>query len=569
VCYWAIGQAADATDRPLPGMRDDETVPTLNDLARRYTSLTPADVEWLHALVSDWQLLADLSFADLVLWAPLQDRSGWVVLAQMRPTTGPTTFHDDVVGSFASTGARPFLDAARRERRICREGDPEWTRGVPVRRESIPVTREGRVIAVIERSTNLSSARTPSRLELTYLKGADDLAQMVASGMFPWPGQQPALVRSPRVGDGLLRLGRSGKVSYASPNALSAYRRLGLAADLVGAELGPITARLCAPGRPTDDSLMVTASGRAPRETEVEGNGSVVQLRAIPLVVSGLRTGALVLVRDVTELRRRERELITKDATIREIHHRVKNNLQTVAALLRLQARRTEAPEARAALEEAVRRVGSIATVHETLSHAPEEIVDFDDVAERVAAMAGEVSTAEAPVKPVLLGRFGLLPSAVATPLALILAELLQNALQHGLGPSPDAGRGGMLEVSVWRSQDRLTVTVQDNGVGLPAEFDLDSATSLGLQIVRTLVVAELGGRLEVKPRAGGGTKAVVDLPLDSAGPLSGGGPGPVGRLPGGGPGPAGRLPGDGPGPAGRAWSGDPQMGPQSGQTPA
>jgi two-component system, sensor histidine kinase PdtaS len=509
-------------------MRDDETVPTLNDLARRYTSLTPADIEWLHALVSDWQLLADLSFADLVLWAPLQDQSGWVVLAQMRPTTGPTTFHDDVVGSFGAAGARPFLDAARQERRICREGDPEWTRGVPVRRESIPVTRGGNVIAVIERSTNLSSARTPSRLELTYLKGADDLAQMVASGMFPWPGQPPALVRSPRVGDGLLRLGRSGQVSYASPNALSAYRRLGLAADLVGSELGPLTAALCARDRPTDDSLMVTASGRAPRETEVEGNGSVVQLRAIPLVVGGLRTGALVLVRDVTELRRRERELMTKDATIREIHHRVKNNLQTVAALLRLQARRTEAPEARLALEEAVRRVGSIATVHETLSHAPEEIVDFDDVAARVAAMAGEVSTAEAPVKPVLLGRFGLLPSAVATPLALVLAELLQNALQHGLGPSPDACRDGVLEVSVWRSPDRLTVTVQDNGVGLPDEFDLDSAASLGLQIVRTLVVAELGGRLAVKPRAGGGTKAVVDLPLDAAGPLSARGPAPA-----------------------------------------
>jgi two-component sensor histidine kinase len=252
----------------------------------------------------------------------------------------------------------------------------------------------------------------------------------------------------------------------------------------------------------------------------------VVQLRAIPLVVNGLRTGALVLVRDVTELRHRERELMTKDATIREIHHRVKNNLQTVAALLRLQSRRLDEPKARAALDEAVRRVGSIATVHETLSHAPEEIVNFDDVAERVAAMAGEVSAAEARVKPVLVGRFGLLPSAVATPLALVLAELLQNALQHGLaqsgsGRGPDAGLDGLLEVRVDRTQDRLTVIVQDNGVGLPEEFDLASATSLGLQIVRTLVVSELGGRLEVKPRAGGGTKAVVDLPMDAGAPLS------------------------------------------------
>ena len=331
---------------------------TLSDLGRRLTPLTEPDIDWLHALVSDWQLLADLSFADLVLWAPLRDGSGWVALAQMRPTTGPTTFLDDLVGTCAGLGDRPFVYAAYHEKRICREGDPEWTGGIPVRRESIPVVREGAVIAVIERSTNLSSARTPSRLELTYLKGADDLAQMVAAGTFPYPGQDPALVRSPRVGDGLLRLGRSGRVGYASPNALSAYRRLGLTADLVGAELGPLTTKLCSSGLPADDSLMVTASGRSPRETEIEGNGSVVQLRSLPLVVNDMRTGALVLVRDVTELRHRERELMTKDATIREIHHRVKNNLQTVAALLRLQARRTRAPEARDALEEAVRRVG-------------------------------------------------------------------------------------------------------------------------------------------------------------------------------------------------------------------
>jgi two-component sensor histidine kinase len=277
-----------------------------------------------------------------------------------------------------------------------------------------------------------------------------------------------------------------------------------------------VTAQLCTSGQPSDDSLMVTASGRAPRETEVEGNGSVVQLRSIPLVVDAQRTGALILVRDVTELRRRERELMTKDATIREIHHRVKNNLQTVAALLRLQARRLSAPEAREALEEAVRRVGSIALVHETLSHTPEEIVDFDDIAQRVAAMAGELSAPEARVTPVVSGRFGLLPAAVATPLALVLTELLQNALQHGLAHPPGAAPTGTLNVTVVREPAGLAVTVEDSGVGLPAGFRLDAATSLGLQIVRTLVVSELGGRLEISPRAGGGTAVLVALPLEA-----------------------------------------------------
>jgi two-component sensor histidine kinase len=504
-------------------------VPSLSDLASRQTMLTAGDVEWLHALVSDWQLIADLSFADLTLWAPVRDGRGWLAMAQMRPTTGPTAVYDDVVGLRITTGQRPLLDAAIAQRRICREGDPDWTSGVPVRAETIPVTRGEQVIAVIERSTNLNSARTPSRLELTYLRGADDLARMVAEGTFPFPGEEPILVRSPRVGDGLLRLGRQGRVTYASPNALSAYRRLGLTADLVGADLGPVTARLCAPGEPADDSLTIVASGRHPRETEVESNGSVVQLRAIPLVVGGTRTGALILVRDVTELRRRERELLSKDATIKEIHHRVKNNLQTVAALLRLQARRLSEPEARAALEEAVRRVGSIAVVHETLSLTPDEVVDFDDVAARVATMAVEVSAPELGITPRLAGTFGRLPAAVATPLAMVLTELLQNALKHGLGPAgasgpdsrgPDSRGPDSLVVTARRLPGKLTVMVADSGAGLPDGFDLSVSDSLGLQIVRTLVVAELGGNLKINGRPAGGTLVVVELPVESALPL-------------------------------------------------
>ncbi|NUW35119.1 histidine kinase N-terminal domain-containing protein [Nonomuraea sp. SMC257] len=509
-------------------------MPTLSDLVVRHTSLDAADLEWLHSLVSDWQLLADLSFADLILWAPLLPPTseagggearaenghgeryggGWIAIAQMRPTTGPTVYHDDVVGTVVARGERHLIDTAWNERRICREGDPDWSTGVPVREETIPVRRvlpdgQGRFLAVIQRSTNLSSARTPSRLELTYLQSASDLAQMVAEGRFPFSGDEPILVRSPRVGDGLLRLDRGGRVTYASPNALSAYRRLGLHADLVGAELGRVTATLCYSDEPINEDLMIVASGRAAKETEVESGGTIVQLRAIPLIVGGGRIGALVLIRDVTELRRRERELMTKDATIREIHHRVKNNLQTVAALLRLQARRLQVPEGREALEEAVRRVGSIAIVHETLSHAPEEFVDFDDIADRVIAMAGEVSAAESAVTPRRVGAFGVLPSLIATPLAMALTELLQNALQHG--------KPRRLQVVVERvgpGDDRLNVTVWDDGQGVPEGFDLDSSTSLGLQIVRTLVEGELSGKLSIGPREGGGTEVMLSIPL-------------------------------------------------------
>ncbi|HET9901225.1 MAG TPA: sensor histidine kinase [Actinomycetes bacterium] len=482
---------------------------SLNDLVRRHTALAEADLEWLHLLVSDWELLADLSFADLVLWLPDRDGRRYHAGAQMRPTTGPTAFSDDLVGIVVRRGERPLIDAAFDEGRICREGDPEWRHDVPVRVETIPVRRARSVIAVVARNTNLLTARTPSRLELTYLETAGDLAQMIAQGQFPHAVERAYLDSSPRVGDGLVRLDEHGFVTYASPNGLSAYRRFGLAADLVGGHLGTMTAKLARSDAPNDEAIEVLASGRKPRETEVENDTATLRLRLLPLSPGGRRSGALVLLRDVTELRRRERELITKDATIREIHHRVKNNLQTVAALLRLQARRLDVPEGRAALEEAVRRVGSIAVVHETLSQTQDETVAFDTVADRVMAMATEVSTAEATVRPRRRGRFGMLPAQVATPLAMVLTELLQNALEHGLKDGP-----GELTVSVERLVGRLRVVVADTGIGLPDDFDAEESSRLGLQIVRTLVTVELDGTFDIGAQPGGGTRVIIDIPL-------------------------------------------------------
>ncbi|GCD95242.1 MULTISPECIES: sensor histidine kinase [Embleya] len=485
----------------------------MNDLVRRHGALSAADLEWLHLLVSEWQLLADLSFADLVLWVPTDDGQ-YVAVAQMRPNTGATSHQDDLVGDFVPRGRRPMLDAALDEGRIVREGDPEWRDDVPVRVEAIPVSREGRVIGVIARNTNLLTARTPSRLELTYLQSAADLAQMIAAGTFPHAGELLDMDASPRVGDGLIRLDADGIVQYASPNALSAYHRLGLTTDLVGCHLGRITAELAPHEGPVDEAISAVASGWAPRETEVETPAAVVQLRAIPLKPRGQRIGAIMLLRDVTELRRRERELITKDATIREIHHRVKNNLQTVAALLRLQARRMDAPQARAALEEAVRRVGSIAIVHETLSQTLDERVDFDEIADRVLSMVTEVAASSLRVRTARHGNFGELIAETATPLAMVLTELLQNALEHAFEDPAYADRANTLEVHAERRAERLLITVTDDGIGLPDDFDPQTSGNLGLQIVRTLVGSELAGRFDMVPNPAGGTIVRLDVQL-------------------------------------------------------
>ncbi|WP_328992106.1 PAS domain-containing sensor histidine kinase [Kribbella sp. NBC_01245] len=484
-------------------------MPSLSDVVRHHTTLDQADLDRLQLLISDWQMLADLSFADLVLWLPDTDGLGFWAGAQMRPTTGPTAYLDDIVGSFIPRDRRPLLDQAYDLGRICREGDPEWRDDVPVRVETIPVRRGTEVIAVIARNTNLLGVRTPSRLELAYLQSATDLARMISDGIFPYGGER-LLSTSPRVGDGCIRVDRHGMVTFASPNALSAYRRMGLVTDLVGGRLAEVTGDLIEGRQPVDDVLATVLSGRAAREIEVENSEVTLFLRAIPLRADGDHVGALILLRDVTELRSRERELVTKEATIREIHHRVKNNLQTVAALLRMQGRRIKVPEAQAALAEAVRRVGSIAIVHETLSQSFDEHVDFDEVADRVAAMVAEVSTVATEVSTRRTGSFGVLASEIATPLAMVLTELMQNSVEHGLGT-----QAGVVELAAERSLGRLRVSVTDNGTGLPPGFDSETSGNLGLSIVRTLVIGELDGMLEFGPRVdGSGTTVVVDIPV-------------------------------------------------------
>jgi two-component sensor histidine kinase len=188
-----------------------------------------------------------------------------------------------------------------------------------------------------------------------------------------------------------------------------------------------------------------------------------------------------------------------------------------VAALLRLQARRIEGEAGRAALEEAVRRVGSIALVHETLSQTLDERVDFDDIADRVLAMVVDVGSGGpggATVRSRRTGQFGVLPARIATPLSMVLTEVLQNSLEHGL-----ADRGGSLEVEAQRSGPRLRVVVTDDGNGLPAGFDAATAGNLGLQIVRTLVQGDLSGSFDLHPAPGGrGAVAVLELEVGDPG---------------------------------------------------
>jgi two-component system, sensor histidine kinase PdtaS len=254
--------------------------------------------------------------------------------------------------------------------------------------------------------------------------------------------------------------------------------------------------------------MEVSLSGKSLRRVEIENTGGTIDLLVLPLLAGGDRIGAIVLLQNVTELRRRERELVTKDATIREIHHRVKNNLQTVSALLRLQSRRIEDPAASAALNEAVRRIASIALVHETLSSSTEASVAFDDVLDRLVTHALELSPRMGELNISRHGELGSLDPRIATPLSLVVTELIHNALEHGLAES-----GANLAIEVSRLEGSAEIIIFDDGVGLPEGFTILESANLGLQIVRTLTENELKGSIDLI-RTNRGTEAKLNFPI-------------------------------------------------------
>jgi two-component system, sensor histidine kinase PdtaS len=189
----------------------------------------------------------------------------------------------------------------------------------------------------------------------------------------------------------------------------------------------------------------------------------------------------------------------------------VKNNLQTVAALLRLQARRTINPEGREALIESVRRVSSIALVHDALSMSVDEEVNLDEVVDRILPIMNDLAGVDSRVRVERVGTLGVLDADRATALIMVITELVQNAIEHAY---ESARAHGSVTIRAERSSRWLDLVVHDDGRGLPTGFSLEKSDRLGLQIVRTLVSTELDGSLGMHDAPAGGTDVVLRVPI-------------------------------------------------------
>ena len=470
------------------------------------------DSAFLERIAHNLGLAADLTRADILMCAPLGEAKCQVI-HQARPHSMAPIHRQDLVGCPLPMTEAEQLHRVFASGRLLTEEVERWGETAPLVRQMIPVLApDGRRVAVVTIETNLIEHERHRRRHSQFRRALQTWQQAALRDEIPGVTELTPFGEQ----DGILFVDPQRRIRYLSGIATNFYRRLGYMDQLADRHLDVLE---------TGDGELVGRTlehGRCYRE-ETASQGREWVRQAIPIPAQpdrpwwqrlGRRSssdelyGAFLLVNDVTEERRRLRELQVKSAMIQETHHRVKNNLQTIAALLRMEARRTNSSEARQVLEESMNRILSISVVHEFMANQGDTPINLREVGQRVVTHLRQMMAY--PDREVRIGVSGsdiYLPAQQATVSSLIINELLQNAVEHGL-----AGRTrGSVMLHLSETDDRVIIEVEDDGGGLPPDFDLLHTTSMGLSIVQVLVRDDLKGEVELV--SGDGVTATVTFP--------------------------------------------------------
>lgn len=469
----------------------------VGDVCRKTTALTANQIELLEIAVSVLQMAADLAHAQVTVYARAREENMLVIAAQAKPHTSLVQYKPNLLGTTVGAAEEPLIW------RTLSAGEPisgqrEWALGMEaLAMQTFPVTDAGgRTIAAVSFEFSVEDAAAGDYAilaETAYLLFTSQRAPVTG------PIYRPLSAR-----DGIIILDGHGQIIYANAAATSIYKIFGV---------GRIIGRKVYDRQVNIRLAQKAANSRQPQESEMEVGNIILAQRAIPIVQAGVTVRTILVVADITEIKKKEKELLIKSAVIQEIHHRVKNNLQTIASLLRLQARRTKSAEVKEALRESVNRILSISVVHEFLSQQDAEIIDVAEVAKNILDLVIEnMLEPDFNIQTVFNGEKTDLPSDQAISVALAINELVQNSIEHGFV----GRREGVIGVDIVARKDAYQIEIWDNGIGLPDDFAQKGSSSLGLQIIRTLIENDLGGQFRLYSQ--NGTHAVIIVPRTTEG---------------------------------------------------
>lgn len=466
------------------------------ELCKRYTNLNEEDLEIIESVVQNLQLTADLTKANIFVDCLMKEGKHAVVIAEAAPTTSKSLYTEPVVGKFAyeafepavfyclRTGKNMFLNRA-----ITQEGKVVEQSVVPIK------GTHDQVIAALIMEKDISD-KLKYEDELTQLTKTTQMLSEILIGVAE---NSPSI--SELMEEALFFVEpKRGELLYFNPSAINMVNEICHLHCSAGESIINYFPQIKEIVFSQDDLLM----------KEIVIAKKVFEVKKVNLKKGDQLSGILIIFRDITELREKERELIVKSVVIREIHHRVKNNLQTVASLLRLQMR--SVPDAsKSYFTDSLNRILSIASVYEImLSSSQIDEVDIFHLIKKIGNMLvynGENSEANISIE--YEGSSLYVQSQIAISIALVVNELITNSLKHAFKDT----HNGKIKILFKQEQDTVIVSVIDNGVG----YSPVSKSSLGLDIVNMIVQHDLSGEFMING-TDNGTTATLKFPLNKDG---------------------------------------------------
>ena len=316
------------------------------------------------------------------------------------------------------------------------------------------------------------------------------VSQTTFQGMLVPQLQQPELYEGISVLDGILFFEQDGTILYANRAAKKLGDIFGIDRRLQGTSIYSSTLKVGRIKKALEDRVGTI-------DEELYGDIALRQVM-IPVVLGVKWKRGILVLQDKTELRKRDQELLVKNSVIKEVHHRVKNNLQSVAGLLRMQSRRSGSDDVKQALQDSIHRIESMALVHEIVSNFDEDYVALRSIIEELWRLLRQgLGSSEQRIDMEYLGDDIIMSSHKASYVSLVMNELFSNLFKHAFKDRTE----GQVQVEVRdirdvENHDMLHITIRDTGCGLPDNFESTRQRRLGLQIIDNLVRNELNGKI-------------------------------------------------------------------------
>jgi len=450
---------------------------TIERLCKEYTDLTGAEIEVIKRLGLGLQLLANLEDADFFIDCPTVDGVDAIVVAEAKPENVPSSYTKTVVGLLAKPNNEPAVARTFRLGLSTKQMKAVTQESTMVIQSVEPIKHGERVIGVL-----IEEKRADENSEMSERIRFSDTSYAIVADMLTRMDEQTSWLTD-YIDEAVILVDMQGYVSFRNKMARDLFERLGYANDILGMPYKGIALH----------GSHLEWFDQDASYSGIEVSVSNYDLTVKQIFLKNNNIDFAIMIRDITHIREKEKELILKSVAVKEMHHRVKNSLQTIASLLRLQGRRTKSEEAKMILDESMNRILAIATTHELLAKVGVDQVNIRDVLEYIknnTLQYFQKPTTKVSIK--IEGDDLLVDSEISTSVALVVSELMHNSLQHAFADRPQ----GVIHIQITRGQMYSNIEVSDDGEGF--DFEQVKGTSLGLNIVISIVKDKLNGNLRI-----------------------------------------------------------------------